>query len=631
MNATRGFRSSTKKKFELNAIANVLFILLFSLAITITCFILQPNSLPEILAGINQNYLIFVYNYIPVLLSLIFFFLLTNNIFYSAAIISALFEAASIANRYKILYRDDPLVPQDIPLATEAMSIMSKTNLQINPKMILLVIFSFILLAAVGFFIKSRKCNILLRAAGIVLCFVIAFGANHQIYKSNKIYNALPTSGPKYYVTGNFNSRGFIYSFLHNINTYPMEVPQKYSKAYAEKLRVKYPASAEKSPLHKPHVIIIMSEAFSDFTNNTKLVFDSGKDPLTNFKAISRESLSGHLIVPNFGGGTANTEYDILTGCMTENLSKASASAFRLIRKNTNALPRFFAGNGYNTLFMHPGDAWFYNRSNVYRSFGISDQIFIDAFKKPQDYKGYLVSDEAFANKIIDEFNRHRAADNGNPLFNFNVSIENHMPYTRGKFGSKVIEPVKTTIPLSSKASELLSNYIEGVRDADRALGKLVGFFKQTDEPVILVFYGDHLPNLGQNNLVYNELDYSVNENGSMEEIMNSHKVPFIIWGNTQGKQSINFDAAVKSLALPEDRIIGANYFGPLLYELLGYQGIYPFYDFLNDLRKSVPVQSRYYYKTADGFVTQLPEQLQEKVNDYRIWQYYKMDAEKVK
>jgi phosphoglycerol transferase MdoB-like AlkP superfamily enzyme len=111
-----------------------------------------------------------------------------------------------------------------------------------------------------------------------------------------------------------------------------------------------------------------------------------------NYKRISKAGLSGHIIVPDFGGGTANTEYDVLTGCMTQSLSSTHTSAFRLVRKSFTALPRFFNRNGYRSFFIHPGDSWFYNRSDVYKHFGIDNQTLIDKFSKPQDYKGRLIT-----------------------------------------------------------------------------------------------------------------------------------------------------------------------------------------------------------------------------------------------
>lgn len=618
------------RKIELSVPSSIILIILFSFGITAISFMLQPNSLTEVIANINRNFLIFVLNFIPVLVILSVFYLLTNNVFYSAAFVLTIFEAASIINRYKIFYRDDPFVPMDFSIGTEALNVMTKMDMKIDPLFVILIFVSFAILFLSGLFVKSKKIHLLIRASFLTVFLAAAVLLNIYVYKPNTIYNKIHTIGPQYYVTGNFNTKGFVYCFLHSMNIYSMDTPAHYSRSYAEKLPSKYSGPIKNEPAVKPHIIMIMSEAFSDITNHDSMVFDVENDPLHNFKKLSEESLKGYIIVPNFGGGTANTEYDVLTGFMTQNLSKTPTSAFRLVRKEINSLPRFFTRNGYNTSFLHPGESWFYNRKNVYNYFGINEQIFIDSFKKPQDYKGSLVSDKAFTDKVITHFTNYLESNNGKPLFNYSVSIENHMPYRKGKFGNTKIQAVRTKMQLTPKASELLSNYVEGVRDADKELARLVDFFRQSGEPIILAFFGDHLPNLGENYLVYNELGYEINEKVSLEQMMNHNRVPFIIWANDEARKIMDFNNAVKKLELPESKTISANYFGVMLSELVGFSGSEPFYDFLNQMRKDIPIINNNYFGTKAGLKIDLSEEQQHKVNDYKIWQYYKMNGEKL-
>jgi phosphoglycerol transferase MdoB-like AlkP superfamily enzyme len=486
-------------------------------------------------------------------------------------------------------------------------------------------------LIAAGFYIKSKSSKTLFHMVGVIICIYTAILLNQYIYKSPEIYKALPANGPRYHVTSNFNSKGFIYCFLYNLNTYSIEAPKNYNKQYAENLSKKYASKEKRTPQKKPHIIMIMSEAFSDIAMHDTIVFTSENDPLKNFKRISEAGLSGHIIVPGFGGGTANTEYDVLTGCMTQGLSDTPTSAFRLVRKDFNALPRFFNRNGYRTSFIHPGNSWFYNRSNVYKYFGIDNQTFIDKFAKPQDYKGTLISDKAVIEKIIKIYKTHLASYKNIPLFSFTVTIQNHMPYRNYKYRSQKVEPVKTKYQISDKASELLSNYITGLRDSDRSLGRLVDFFERSNEPVVFVFFGDHMPYLGEDYLAYKELGYRINQNGSVEDIISIHSVPFVIWANAKANTDIGFAKAINNLNLPPNRIISANYLGSILYELLGYKGVEPFYDFLGELRRSIPVITGSYYKTKSGYIMQLPGKLNMKMQDYRKWQYYKMSSDKVK
>ena len=72
------------------------------------------------------------------------------------------------------------------------------------------------------------------------------------------------------------------------------------------------------------------------------------------------------MVVPGFAGGTANTEFDVLTGMQTMALSASTTSAMRVVNRNLDSLFRVFGNDGYETAFCHPGDNWFYNRENVY-------------------------------------------------------------------------------------------------------------------------------------------------------------------------------------------------------------------------------------------------------------------------
>lgn len=409
-----------------------------------------------------------------------------------------------------------------------------------------------------------------------------------------------------------------------------MEVPENYSKSAAEKLVKKY-TNSKSTPKVKANVIFVMNEAFSDISLDKSFKFGLDDDPLKNFKLIVKEknSVSGHLVVPNFGGGTANTEFDVMTGMQTLNLSNVPTSSFRLIHRNIKSIARVLGSDSYKNYFMHPGDSWFYNRANVYRFLGVENQTFIEQFKKPEDLKGSLISDKAAGEKIISLYENN--TDSGkNPVFNYNVTIQNHMPYTSSKYSGLKVKEVSTDKQLSSQAKTLLSNYFEGVRDADRLLKTLTDYFRERQEPVILVFFGDHKPSLGDNYLAYREAGIDINESGTIEEAMKSREVPYLIWANDSAGNIIDFPSAVLNLGLPADNTISANYLGAIVLELLGYDGYDPYFDFLNELRKELPVITRYNFKTMNGYTDKLSEKQQSLVQDLRIWQYYRMTSDKV-
>ena len=345
-------------------------------------------------------------------------------------------------------------------------------------------------------------------------------------------------------------------------------------------------------------------------------------------------TLSGHIVVPGFAGGTANTEFDVLTGMQTNALSVTATSAMRVVNRNLDSLFRVFGADGYRTSFYHPGDAWFYNRENVYRWLGAEHEVFAKDMKN-LEYKGRWVTDDYMAGLIEEEF--ETAVSEGRPLFNYTTTIQNHMSYTADKYGEGYIfPPVSTTADISPETRSMLEVYTEGVRDADAMLGRLTEYFAEREEPVVLVFYGDHLPYLGDNQKGYAELgsEVSIPEN-EREDILCSYKTPYVLWANDAATDALNWNEAVAALDLPEDGVLSASFLGSVLLDLTGRAGESPWFDFLSSLRRIAPVVQKKTYILADGSV--LPQrilneqtdeasmELKAAVHKWRCWSYYKL------
>ncbi len=321
-----------------------------------------------------------------------------------------------------------------------------------------------------------------------------------------------------------------------------------------------------------------------------------------------------------------------MTGMQTNMISSSGASAFRIVRKNTVTLASLLNAQGYQSFFLHPGDSWFYNRQNVYRMFGIEDQIFEDAFSD-EDYKGNnlaWVSDEACTDMFIREFERRREESSA-PVFSYVVTIENHTAYNNNKFGDMTFPWVWTPEPLPGMAQEYLSVYLEGLRDADAMLGQLTQYFDGLDEPVILAFFGDHLPNLGADYLTYKALHIDAGKTDTIENTLKTYSPPFVVWANEEAAQSTEFLALKESLLLTHEETISANYLGAMVLQLAGYSGLSPYFDFLNDARTQLPVIWKENYRLPDGtYTNQLSESLAKLLRQMQCWEYYKLKYETI-
>ena len=595
-------------KVRLPLWATLLAAVLLAGAITLLALWCQPNALRSVLAVFRAQPLLIILNCLPVGMLLLVFTCLLRNVFFAGALANFAVCALSIANRIKIEVRDEPVFPRDFALLKEAGSAVGTYDIQFPvPSIAAVVVFSLVLVA-LGLFVGSRPFPIArLRGwvgslLGAAASFVVLAGLILTVYASNDLYNSFRVSNA-YYIPSVFNELGFPYCFCHQFTTYPVDKPEGFSRSEA----AGWDQGGDTGLGKDVNVIMVMDEAFSDITDSDAFAFTAENDPLPNLHALREDphAVAGHIVVPGFAGGTANTEFDVLTGMQTNALAAGTTSSFRVVNRNLDSLFRVFGGDGYHTSFFHPGDDWFYNRENVYRWFGAEETVFADQMEALA-YKGRWVTDDYMAGLIEQEFADTVAA--GETLFHYTTTIQNHMSYTLDKYGESYAYPeVPLNTAVSDEVETLLRVYTEGARDADAMLGRLVDTFSAVEEPVVLVFFGDHLPYLGDNQLAYAELGFTARPEW---DALTSYETPYVIWANDAAAQALDWEAAVASLDLPEDGRLSASFLGAAVLELTGRTGESPWFDFLNQLRRELPVVQKQAYQLADGTVTdQLTEE----------------------
>ena len=615
-------------KFRLPWWGSLLAAVLLSGCITLLALWCQPNALRTVLAHFKAQPMLIVLNAMPIGLLVLALTCLLRNVFFSAALVNLAVCVLSIANRIKLEVRDEPVFPRDFALLKEVGSAMGTYDIHFPWGVIAVVLFASAALAVLGVFCKGQPFPIarlrgwLGRVLGCGASFAVLTGLILTVYASNDLYNSFSVSNA-YYIPSVFNELGFPYCFCHQFTTYPIDKPEGFDKAEAES----WDDGGETGLGKDVHLIMVMDEAFSDLTDDDAFAYTAENDPLPNLHALQNDphAISGHVVVPGFAGGTANTEFDVLTGMQTNALSAATTSSFRVVNRNLDSVLRLFGDDGYHTSFFHPGDDWFYNRENVYRWMGAEETVFVDQMDD-LDYKGRWVTDDYLAGFIEDKF--EEAVENGELLCNYTTTIQNHMSYTADKYGADYEYPdVPLTVSVSPEVETMLKVYVEGARDADAMLGRLVDYFSATDEPVVLAFWGDHLPYLGDNQLGYAELgsEVALSEEERSDPLC-SYETPYVIWANDAAAEILDWDAAVEALDLPENHELSASFLGAALVELTGRTGESPWFDFLNQLRRELPVVQKKTYLTMDGTYTKLISSEQEQLIDqWRKWSYYKL------
>lgn len=600
-------------------------------SVVVTLFVLwaHPVSVLAMLGKMLRQPLILFLNWLPIALLTAAFAFAFRNVFFSSALVGLIAGAMSLINRVKLTIRGEPFVPRDISLIKEAADAAGSYDMtlpwfQIGCLVVMTAVF--IVLGVLLPLKKSedapKKRGALVRVMGFVLCLAVLVGAVGLVYSSTDLYNSFETTEP-YNLSSVNNELGFVYYFCYHFSTYKIEKPEGFDREEAASWEIGYESAPDAADVN---VVFVMNEAFSDILNEDVFVFPEGENPMEvyNTMAEGENAWAGHIVVPYFAGGTADTEFDVASGMQTNLLNPAAPSltAFRTVNRDLDSIFRVFGADGYTSCFMHPGQSWFYNRENVYDWFGADESFFVEDFDA--EYKGSWVTDESVLRELVSRFEEKSAG--GGLDFTYAVTIQNHMSYTAEKYGDYVCPEVETTAELSPEIQTAVNVYAEGIRDANAMLEDLTEFYSEQSEPVLLVFFGDHLPYLGDNRQGYAELGLPAASVTGGEDPFAAYTAPVLFWCNDAAAEALDFANAIEALDLPADGRISACYLGAAVLELTGRGEVSPWFAFLNEMRRELPVLHNGYYESADGEITTEPTAEEAAlVSRMRCWAYYKL------
>ena len=306
---------------------------------------------------------------------------------------------------------------------------------------------------------------------------------------------------------------------------------------------------------------------------------------------------TGYLNVSVLGGNTANTEFEFLTGSTIGFLPQGSVAYQQYVQKEMPSLASYLKELDYHTVAIHPYYASGWDRDRVYPLLGFDEFLSQDDFRNPKRIRNYISDESSFA-KIIELYENKEA---GEPLFAFNVTMQNHSGYEE-EFHN--FTPDITVDGIDSKA---LSMYLSLVKQTDSALQGLIDYFSQAEEDTMIVFFGDHQPTTYVSNPILR--NNKVNpETLTDEENLLKYKVPYVIWSNFDIEEQMDGETSANYLAM--DVLENCDLPLPALQSSL------------TGLRKEYPVISAAGVREADGTLTTVKE-CGEALNDYRRLEYY--------
>ncbi|MDQ2632858.1 MAG: LTA synthase family protein [Pseudomonadota bacterium] len=392
----------------------------------------------------------------------------------------------------------------------------------------------------------------------------------------------------------NYASNGFAIAFALNVPMAKVKEPPSYEDEVLDAIR---PGPGGISmPEDKPDIIMVMSESFWDPTLLPRTTITP--DPMPTVRAVR----SGSMFSPEFGGMTANVEFEALTGFSNAFLPYGSIPYQQYVRGALPSLAGFFRAEGYQTTAIHPFEGWFWNREHVYDAFGFDRFLSIEKLP-PMASRGQLVSDEALTDEII-----KRADATERPFFTFAVSLQGHGPYEPNRYRDARIE-VDSVANYWTRQS--IRSYAEGIADADRSLKRLMDWASKRDRHTVIVFFGDHLPPLNRGYTATGFMEEPVPERRESPEALAKHReTPLVVWSNRTG--------AMKDVGSISPALI------PLkLFQAAGID--HPYYTgFLGRVDAKYDVIERHVLISPDGAT---PDWSREKlidplINDFRLLQY---------
>ncbi len=334
------------------------------------------------------------------------------------------------------------------------------------------------------------------------------------------------------------------------------------------------------------NIICIMDESFADMSIYDKLQVNG--ETLPFYSSLSDNTIKGWMYSPVTGGGTANVEYEFLTGNSSAFLPSGTVPYQLYVKDRQSSLVSLMSALGYHTTAFHPYVSSGWNRPLVYSYMRFDDQIYEDDLESPEYVRGY-VSDQS----DFEQIQSITESANGERNFIFNVTMQNHGGYNQGWYNLPRVLSLTGTMFGTSDYTE---QYLALMRKTDDGLEDLIDYYSKVEEPTMIVLFGDHqgkLTTAFYEQLFGKNTDYLTPEENQMEYI-----TPFMIWANYDIQEA-------------KDVMLSTNYLGMLTAKAANLP-MTNYMKFLQNLYEELPVINTNGYITPDGKLTEEAEELTE-------------------
>ena len=517
--------SRLKKVLSITIVQIILLAFLLNMIIETA----EWHSLFGAFAFLGENPGAFLFNTLLILATLAFALFVRRKRFLYV-LLSTFWLGLGIVNGIVLSFRMTPFTVSDLAMLENGLSILP--NYMNTAEIILTVILVLGILAGFVFtFLFAPKYKGKIRPLwGLLVIAVLVsslFGLNSlgisqrwlSTYFSNLEYA--------------YQDYGVPYCFMNTWFNRGIKMPENYSeKLILDVMKNGVPAgetdankaipvvkSVTEKTKDQPNIIFVQLESFFDPTLIDGLTYS--KDPIPNYHALEKQFSTGYLQVPAFGAGTANTEFEVLTGMRVKSFGPGEYPYKTVIKDQTCESVNYILKKfGYTCEAIHNHRAQFYDRNEVYANLGFDSFTSVEYMNNIKKTPKNWAKDDVLPGEIFAALNSTKGKD-----FVFTVSVQGHGEYPEDKVIPDEDLHVRVTNQLDDPAyKNKVEYYLQQIYEMDQMVGQLSAEVQKFPEKTILVFYGDHLPVLDltedkmKNQSVY-ETEYLITSNYGLPKI----------------------------------------------------------------------------------------------------------------
>lgn len=480
-----------KKMQPVYAFMNRFSLIFHALLACIINFVIEAISRHSVVAAwdyMTGTPLVFLYNAFMIFVTFSIVYLFKRRIFVRM-IIGAIWVILGIANGYILLKRVTPFNAQDLKIAGDGIALINNycngfEVVVIAVGAVALLIWLISMWRRGGQY--AGKIHHIAALIGIIVCGVLyTFVTNIAIDK--RVVSTYFGN-----IAFAYEDYGLPYCFSASLFNTGISEPNGYTKkamAKIDKDGELNQTAASRSSDELPNIIVVQLESYFDVANAE--FFTTSEDACPNLHNLYQNYSNGYFKVPSVGAGTANTEFEVLTGMNLRYFGPGEYPYKTYSKKHpTESAATALASLGYGTHALHDNTGNFYSRANVFNNMGFDTFTSKEFMNVLQTTENGWAKDEILTQHIMEAMDTTKQED-----FVFTVSVQGHGNYPE----TQVIENPK--IKVEGIEDEALKNkweyYVNQVYEMDQFVGDLIKAVEERNEPSVVVFYGDHLPTMG--------------------------------------------------------------------------------------------------------------------------------------